>query len=128
MNCLTPNEAQEALVQLLNNNEATEIIKTSSEADFLMWELDDGLRKGILEFYGVQYIGPKGNGYEYEAIILEEYKYSTSEVIFIKNMLTEDIMYEEAPIKQFSDTCLHFILSQYYDPSIYEFSIDNLWL
>lgn len=88
----------------------------------------NGFRKSFLELYGVQYIGQNGNGYEYEAIILDEYKYSTSEIILIKNVLTEDIMYEEAPIKQFSDTCVHFILSQYYDPSIYEFSIDDLWL
>lgn len=90
--------------------------------------MDDGFCKAILELYGVQYIGRNGNGYEYEAVIFEEYKYNTSEVIFIKNVLTEDIMYEEAPIKQFSDTCVHFILSQYCDPSIYEFSIDDLWL
>ena len=88
----------------------------------------NGFRKSFLELYGVQYIGQNGNGYEYEAIILDEYKYSTSEIILIKNVLTEDIMYEEAPIKQFSDTCVHFILSQYCDPSIYEFSIDDLWL
>ena len=85
-------------------------------------------RRSVTELCGVQYIGKNGNGYEYEAIIFEEYKYSTSEVIFISNPLTEDISYEEAPIKQFSDTCVHFILSQYYDPSIYEFSIDVLWL
>lgn len=89
---------------------------------------DDGFRKSVLELYGVQYIGQNGNGYEYEAIVLEEYKYSTSEVIFTLNALTADVSFEEAPIKQFSDTCVHFILSQYYDPSIYEFSIDNLWL
>lgn len=89
---------------------------------------DDGFRKNITELYGVQYIGKNGNGYEYEAIIFEEYKYNTSEVIFISNALTEDLSYEEAPIKQISDTCIHFILSQYYDPSIYEFSIDDLWL
>jgi len=90
--------------------------------------MDNDFVKSVLEFYGVQYIGQNGNGYEYEAIILEEYKHSTSEVIFIKNVLTEDVSYEEAPIKQFSDTCVHFILSQYYDPSIYEFSIEDLWL
>jgi len=93
-----------------------------------MWELDDGIHKSVLEFYGVQYIGRNGNGYEYEAVIFEEYKYNTSEVIVISNIFTEDIWYEEAPIKQFSDTCVHFILSQYYDPSIYEFSICDLWL
>lgn len=90
--------------------------------------LDDGFRRSVTELCGVQYIGKNGNGYEYEAIIFEEYKYSTAEVIFISNPLTEDVFYEEAPIKQFSDTCVHFILSQYCDPSIYEFSIDNLWL
>ena len=90
--------------------------------------MNDGFRNSVLELYGVQYIGRNHNGYEYEAVIFEEYKYSTSEVIFVKSMLTEDIMYEEAPIKQFSDTCVHFILSEYYDPSIYEFSIDDLWL
>lgn len=90
--------------------------------------MDNDFVKSILELYGVQYIGRNGNGYEYEAVIFEEYKYSTSEVIFISNVLTEDVSFEEAPIKQFSDTCVHFILSQYYDPSIYEFSIDDLWL
>lgn len=89
---------------------------------------DDGFRKDITELCGVQYIGKNGNGYEYEAIIFEEYKYNTSEIIFISNHLTSDINYEEAYIKQLSDTCVHFILSQYYDPSIYEFSIDVLWL
>lgn len=89
--------------------------------------MNDGFRKPALEFYGVQYIGRNGNGYEYEAVIFKEYKYSTSEVILISNVLTEDESFEEAPIKQFSDTCVHFILSEYYDPSIYEFSIDDLW-
>ena len=93
----------------------------------ILYDMDDGFRKSVLELYGVQYIGQNGNGYEYEAVIFNEYKYSTSEVIFISNALTKDISYEEAPIKQFSDTCVHFILSQYYDPSIYEFSIDDLW-
>lgn len=114
--------------RLLNNNKADKVIKTPSEFDLLLWELDDGFRNSVLEFYGVQYIGRNGNGYEYEAVIFNEYKYSTSEVIFISNVLTEDVSFEEAPIKQFSDTCVHFILSQYYDPSIYEFSIDDLWL
>lgn len=90
--------------------------------------MDDAFRHPVLELYGVQYVGQNGNGYEYETVIFEEYKYNTSEVIFISNVLTEDISFEEAPIKQFSDTCVHFILSQYYDPSIYEFSIDDLWL
>ena len=90
--------------------------------------MDDGFRNSVSELYGVQYIGRNGNGYEYEAVIFEEYKYNTSEVIVMSNVLTEDISFEEAPIKQFSDTCVHFILSQYYDPSIYEFSIDDLWL
>ena len=90
--------------------------------------MNDGFRNSVLELYGVRYIGRSRNGYEYEAIVLEEYKYRTSEVIFISNVLTEDVSFEEAPIKQFSDTCVHFILSQYYDPSIYEFSIDDLWL
>ena len=90
----------------------------------------DRFCKSVLELHGVQYIGQNGNGYEYEAVIFSEYKYSTSEVIFISNAITRDISYEEAPIKQFSDTCVHFILSQYYNPSIYEFSIDDygLWL
>lgn len=89
--------------------------------------MDDGFRTGVLQLYGVQYVGRNGNGYEYEAVIFNEYKYSTSEVMFIRNIITEDLMYEEAPIKQFSDTCVHFILSQYCNPSIYEFSIDDLW-
>lgn len=90
--------------------------------------MDDAFHISVLELHGVQYIGQNCNGYEYEAVIFNEYKYSTSEVIYILNALTKDITYEEAPIKQFSDTCVHFILSQYYDPSIYEFSIDDLWL
>lgn len=89
--------------------------------------MNDGFRNSVLELYGVQYIGRNCNGYEYEAVIFEEYKYNTSEVMFISNTLTNDIIYEEVSIKQFSDTCVHFILSQYYDPSIYEFSIDDLW-
>ena len=92
----------------------------------MMRSCDVGFRKSVLELCGVQYIGKNGNGYEYEAIILDEYKYHTSEIIFISNVLTEDIVFEETPIKQFSDTYIHFILSQYYDPSIYAFSIDNL--
>ena len=88
---------------------------------------DHRLRRSVLELCGVQYIGKNGNGYEYEAIIFNEYKYSTSEIILISTILTEDVSYEEAPIKQFSDTCVHFILSQYYDPSIYDFSIHDLW-
>ena len=126
MNCLTPKEVQEVLVQLLNNSKSIKIEPCGM--DFMTgWDLDDGFRKSVLELCGVQYIGKNGNGYEYEAIILDEYKHRTSEVMFISNILTEDVSYEEAPIKQFSDTYIHFILSQYYDPSIYAFSIDNLW-
>lgn len=115
MNWQTQKEAPEVLDQPLSNN--------------LYYTFSDGwFGKGTLELYGVQYIGKNGNGYEYEAVIFNEYKYSASEVIFVSNILTEDLSYEEAPIKQISDTCIHFILSQYYDPSIYEFSIDDLWL
>lgn len=117
-------EVLEALDRLLNN-----VSKIPIHAlDITPTYMDNDFVKSVLQLYGVQYIGRNGNGYEYEAVIFEEYKYNTSEVIFIKNVLTEDIMYEEAPIKQFSDTCVHFILSQYCDPSIYEFSIDDLWL
>lgn len=119
MNCLTQKEAQEALDQPQSNN----LYYT-----FPVY-VDGWFRKGVLELYGVQYIGQNGNGYEYEAVIFEEYKYSTSEVILISNILTEDVvLYEEAPIKQISDTCIHFIVSQYYDPSRYEFLIVDLWL
>lgn len=116
------------MVQLLSNNEVNKAIKRSLEFNLPIWELDDGFRTNVLQLYGVQYIGMNGNGYEYEAVIFNEYRYSTCEVMFILNVLTADVSYEETPIKQFSDTCIHFILSQYYDPSIYEFSIDNLWL
>jgi len=80
-----------------------------------------------LELYGVQYIGKKGNGYEYECVIFDEYKVNQDNIIVISNILLDHTIYMEAPIKQFSDTCLHFILSDYYDPSIYDFTIRDLW-
>lgn len=117
MNCLTQKEVPGVLDQLQSN------------PLYYTFSVDYGFRKDVLELYGVQYIGKNGNGYEYEAVIFNEYKHSTSEIMFVSNTLTGDVvLYEEAPIKQISDTCVHFILSQYYDPSIYDFLISDLWL
>lgn len=117
MNCRTQKEVLGVLDQLRSNP----LYYTSS-----VYTYNDGFRKDVLELYGVQYIGRNGNGYEYEAIVFEEYKCNTSDVMFVSNALTEDVvLYEEVPIKQISDTCIRFILSQYYDPSIYNFSIDD---
>lgn len=110
------------MVRLLSNSKSVKIEQCEMNLP-IWWDLDDGFRRSILELCGVQYIGKYGNGYEYEAIILDKYKYRTSDEIFISNVVTEDTILEEAPIKQFSDTCIHFILSQYYDPSIYNFQL-----
>ena len=81
MNYQKQKEASGVLDQLLSNT----LYYTSPVYTYD----DDGFRKAILELYGVQYIGQNGNGYEYEAVIFNEYKCSTSEVIFISNALTE---------------------------------------
>lgn len=120
MNYQKQNEAREVLDQLLNS------ILNLKEVTPPTY-MDDGFRKTVVELYGVQYIRKNESGYEYEAIIFEKYKPSTSEVIFISNPLFP-VIYEESSIKQISDTCIHFTLSEYYDPSIYDFSIDDLWL
>lgn len=126
MYCRTPKEVQEDLVQHLNNNLAP-LSRVDYDLDtFLDFEWNiEGL--STLKLYGVQYIGQCVNTYKYEAVILDEYKPKVSDIIFIYNIITLDTIIEESQIEQISDTCLHFVLSQYYNPSIYKFLIDSLW-
>lgn len=114
------------MVQHLNNN-LTPHYRIDYDLDALPDFGWSTIVEPVFKLYGVRYIGQYKNVYQYEAIVLDDYTPKASDIIYVYNVITLDTTLEESQIKQISDTCLHFVLSQYYDPSIYQFSIDSLW-